>query len=136
MVVVNGLLLLATALCVAGVQALGRDESAVEASVRRYASAISNGDLEGAMAEIAPPERARWQEWVRSQLRNAYDVRGIAVRSPSVLERVFARTPGGPFEVTVVMDVNRDFPADFYQPTTRVPVEDVDGRPYLSAPLL
>jgi hypothetical protein len=135
-VLVNGLLLLATALGVAGVQVLGRDEAGVEASVRRYASAISNGDLEGAMAELAPPERARWQEWVRSQLRNVYDVRGIAVRSPSVLERVFARTPGGPFEVTVVMDVNREFPEDFYQPTTRVPVEDVGGRAYLSAPLL
>ena len=34
------------------------------------------------------------------------------------------------------MDVNRDFPDDFYQPTARVNVEEVDGRWYLAAPLL
>ena len=34
------------------------------------------------------------------------------------------------------MDVNRDSPDQFYQPTTRVDVEQVDGRWYLAAPLL
>ena len=36
--------------------------------------------------------------------------------------------PGGPFEVTAVLDVNREFPQDFYQPTARVPVEEFEGR--------
>ena len=58
------------------------------------------------------------------------------MRSPSVLQRVLAGPKGGPFEVTAVMDVNRDFPGDFYQPTTHVNVEELDGRWYLSAPLL
>jgi hypothetical protein len=35
-----------------------------------------------------------------------------------------------------VLDVNRDNPGDFYQPTTSVPVERVDGRWYLAMPLL
>ena len=124
------------ALAIGGVQILDRSEAAVEASVRRYATAVSNGDLEAAMAEIAPGQRARWTDWVRGQLGNVYDVKGVAVRSPSVLQRLAERVPAGPFEVTTVMDVNRDYPADFYQPTTRVPIEEVDGRPYLSVPLL
>jgi hypothetical protein len=88
------------------------------------------------LAEIAPDQRANWTDWVRSQLGNVYDVRGIAVRSPSFLQRVTQRVPAGPFEVTAVLDVNRAFPADFYQPTARVPVEEFEGRWYLAKPLL
>jgi hypothetical protein len=36
----------------------------------------------------------------------------------------------------VVLDINRGFDDEFYEPTTRVPVEQVDGRWYLSRPLL
>jgi hypothetical protein len=57
-----------------------------------------------------------------------YEVRGIAVRARSLL--------GRPTEVTVVLDVNREYPAEFYQPTTTVSVEPVDGSWYLAAPLL
>jgi hypothetical protein len=131
-----GVLLVALAGAIVGTQVVDRNESAVEASVRRYATAVSNADLDGAMAEIAPDQRAKWTDWVRGQLGNVYDVRGIAVRSPSVLQRVSRRLPGGPFEVTVVLDVNRDFPDDFYEPTARVPIETVDGRPFLGVPLL
>ena len=84
------------------------------------------------MAEIAPEQRAHWQDWVRSQLGNVYDVRGVAVRSPSMMQG----GRRGPFEVTAVLDVNRDYPAEFYQPTARVPVQEVDGHWYLTAPLL
>jgi hypothetical protein len=123
----NAVLLAFIALAVGGVQGLDRGHAAVEASVRRYATAVSNADLDAALAEIAPPQRAHWQDWVRSQLGNVYDVRGIAVRSPSLLQ--------SPSEVTAVLDVNRDYP-EFYQPAARVPVEEVDGRWYLAAPLL
>jgi hypothetical protein len=133
---VNGLLLTLVALSVASIQVLDRAEASVEGSVRRYAVAISNGDLDAAMAEIAPDQRANWTDWVRNQLGNVYDVRGVAVRSPSVLQRVTLRVPGGPTEVTAILDVNRDFPDDFYQPTARVPVEELDGRGYLAKPLL
>ena len=68
---------------------------------------------------------------MRSQLGNVYDLRGVAVRSPSVIERIQDSAPAGPTEVTAIMDVNRDFPDDFYQPTTREPVEEFDGRWYL-----
>jgi hypothetical protein len=134
--VVNGVLLALVALSVVSVQVLDRAEASVEGSVRRYAAAVTNGDLDGALAEIAPDQRVNWADWVRSQLGNVYDVRGIAVRSPSVWQRVSLRVPAGPFEVTAILDVNREFPEDFYQPTARVPVEEFEGRWYLAKPLL
>jgi hypothetical protein len=136
LVVLNAILLAAIALAVVRTQLALRDESAVEASVRRYAVALSSSDLDGAMAEIAPDQRADWADWVRGQLGNIYEVRGIAVRSPDLLERITRGEALEPLEVTVVLDVNRGYPAEFYQPTTRVPVEIVNGRPYLAAPLL
>jgi hypothetical protein len=131
----NGMLLAVMAAAIVGVQVLDRSGAAVEGSVRRYAAAISQADLDTAMAEIAPERRAAWTDWVRSQLGNVYDVTGIAVRSPSVVQRVFDGAPGRPFEVTAIMDVNRGYP-EFYQPTTTESVTEVDGRWYLAAPLL
>ncbi len=133
--VLNGLLLALVALSVVGIQVLDRAEASVEGSVRRYAAAVSNGNLDAAMAEIAPDQRATWTDWVSTQSGNIYDVRGVAVRSPSVVQRLSQRVPGGPVEVTAILDVNRAS-ADFYQPTARVGVEQFDGRWYLAAPLL
>ena len=113
---------------IVGVQAFDRRGAAVEASVRRYAAAITNSDLDAALAEIAPPERERWRDWIAGQLGNVYEVRGVAVRAPSIV--------AAPDEVTVVMDVNRGYADEFYQPTPRVGVEEVNGRQYLTAPLL
>jgi len=134
--VLNGLLLALILAASVGTQVLDRSGAAVEGSVRRYATAVSNSDLDAALAEIAPEHRAQWTDWVQGQLGNVYSVRGIAVRSPSVIQRVLRGVPGGPFEVTTVMDVNRDYPDEFYQPTARVPVEQVEGRWYLTEPLL
>jgi hypothetical protein len=131
--VLNGLLLAALALAIVGVQVLDRPAAQVDGSVRRYAAAVASGDLDAAVAEIAPQERGRWQEWIAGQLGNIYDVRGVAVRAPSLLERAGSRAPS---EVTVMLDVDRGYPDEFYQPTTRVPVEQVDGRWYLVEPLL
>ena len=133
--VIGGLLAL-VAISVVGIQVLDRAEASVEGSVRRYAVAVTNSDLEGALAEIAPDQRANWTDWVRSQLGNVYDVRGIAVHSPSLLQRVTMHATSGSDEVTAILDVNRDFPDDFYQPTTRVNVEEFEGRFYLAKPLL
>jgi hypothetical protein len=132
---VNGVLLALISLAIAGIQGLDRAEASVEGSVRRYAAAVASSDLDAALAEIAPDQRATWTDWVQSQLGNVYDVRGIAVRSPSVVQRLTLHVPGGPYEVTAVLDVNRDYP-DFYQATPRVGVEQFDGRWYLAMPLL
>jgi hypothetical protein len=130
-----GLLLLVASVAVVGVSGLSRGEAAVEASVRRYCVAVSQGDLEGALAEIAPAERDAWRGWLSSQLGNIYEVRGIGVRSSSVLDRLLGGA-AGPREVTVVLDVNRGYADEFYQPTSRVAVEAVAGQWYLHQPLL
>jgi hypothetical protein len=127
-VIVNGVLLLLVALAVLGVEASHRPAAAVEAGVRRYALAVSNGDMDAAMAEIAPEQRATWSDFVSNQLGNIYDVTGVAVRTGSIL--------GRPTDVTTDLDIDRAYPDQYYQASPRVPVEDVDGRWYLSAPPL
>ncbi len=131
LVVVNAALLALVAAAILGVIVFDRAEASVEVVVRRYALAVSSGDLEGALDEIAPSAREQWRPWLETQLGNVYDVRGIAVHSPSLLSR-----RRGPYEVIVVLDVNRGYPGEYYQPTSRVDVEQAEGRWFLSQPLL
>jgi hypothetical protein len=133
LLVLNGVLLAALGLAIVGVQVLDRPAAQVDGSVRRYAAAVASGDLDAAVEEIAPSRRGQWRDWVRGQLGNIYEVRGVAVRAPSLLASRGIRTPS---EVTVMLDVDRGYPDEFYQPTTRVPVEQVDGRWYVAEPLL
>jgi len=121
-------LLVLIAIAVVAVEAVDRPEAAVEASVRRYAAAVASGDLDAAMAEIAPSERSHWSDWVNGQLGNVYDVTGVAVHAPWLF--------GSPSDVTVDLDVNRAYPDEFYQASPRVAVQNADGRWYLAAPLL
>jgi hypothetical protein len=132
----DALLLVGVAVAILGVQVGDRGAALVDTSVRRYAAAVSTGNLDAAVQEIAPAERQRWRDWITSQLGNLYDVRGVAVRAPSLLNRLTTRGPGLPTEATVALDVNRGYPNDFYQAATRVPVEQVEGRWYLARPLL
>ena len=90
--------------------------------------ASTRASLDGALAELAPEARAGWAEWVAGQLGNIYEVRTVSVRAPSALAR--------PIEATAVMEVNRDYPDERYSASARVPVEQVDGRWYLTRPLL
>jgi hypothetical protein len=128
LVVLNGLLLAAVLLAILCVEVVDRTDAAIEGSVRRYATAVGNSDLDAAMAEIAPDQRAAWRDWVSGQLGNVYDVTGVAVRSPSLF--------GAPTEVTTDMDVDRPWPDQFYQASPTVPVEQYQGAFYLAAPLL
>jgi hypothetical protein len=128
LLLVNLVLLAAVGAAIVAVQAWDRPETAVEASVRRYATAVSNSDFDAAMAEIAPSARPTWSDWVRSQLGNVYAVTGIAVRADSLL--------AAPSEVTVDLDINRGYADEFYQASPRVAVAEEDGHWYLAAPLL
>ena len=131
----NAALLAALAAATLLVQVGERPADAVESTVRRYAAAVEAQALEAAVAELAPSQRDRWRAWVEGQLGNFYDVRAVAVRSPSWLDRL-AGAPAGPTEVTVVLDINRGYPELFYQPTTRVGVVGGEGGWFLEAPLL
>jgi hypothetical protein len=126
--ILNAVLLTLVAVAIVGVEVADRPVSTVEASVRRYAAAVTAGDFDAAMAEIAPDQRSMWNYWVRGQLGNVYDVTGIAVRAGWLL--------GRPIEVTTALDVNREYSDEFYQASPRTGVEQVDGRWYLRAPLL
>jgi hypothetical protein len=136
LVAFNGVLLVVTGVAVLTFGLLARADAAVSQTVRRYAVAISERDLDGALAELVPTERERWRPWLERQLGNVYDVRGIAVRSPSLFDRLLRGAPGAPYEVSILLDVNRDYPDWFYQPSPSVPVEQRDGQWYLSRPPL
>ena len=124
----NGVLLALLAVAIVGVEAWDRPESAVEASVRRYAEAVTASDLDAALAEIAPDQRDQWNAWIQSQPGNEYAVTGVAVHAAWLL--------GRPSDVTVDIDINRDYPDEFYQATPRVSVQEANGRWFLVAPLL
>jgi hypothetical protein len=136
LVAVNAVLLLLTALAVVLFGLVARADTAIASSVRRYAAAVGASNLEAAIAEITPSQRDMWRDWISGQLGNVYEVRGVAARSPSLLQRARGAGVGGAYEVSIVLDVNRDYPTFYFQPTPRVPVEQVDGRWYLSQPPL
>ena len=135
LVLLNALLLAGVAVAVLVEEAVSRPESAIESSVRRYADAMGNSDLDGALAEIAPDQRPTWRDWIAGQLGNMYEVRGVAVRAPSLVDRLRGAA-NAPTDVTVVIDVDRAFPDEFYQATTRVPVQQSGQQWYLAVPLL
>ena len=136
LVLLNGLLILALTAAITGVQVTDRTSAVVEATVRRYAEAVTQQDLNAALAEIAPENRERWRPWISGQLGNIYEVKSVAVRWPSLMNRGFFRAEDKPIAASVLMDVNRGYPADFYQPTTHIGVEYLNGQVYLSEPLL
>lgn len=136
LVLLNTALLSLLAGIIVAEQLLDRAPPRISATVERYARAMEAQDLQAAVAEIAPADRPGWTAWVESQLGNIYEVKSVAVREPSGLDRILAGASGTPIEVTVAMDVNRGYPDFFFQPTTRVGVVEADGRWYLAEPLL
>ena len=133
---VNGLLFLAL-VAVAGVlEVVDHSAVLVESTVSRYAQAVTSNEPDTALAEISPNTRSLHRDFVVNQLGNVYVVRVVAVRTPSLLDRLTHPAARGPFEVTVVLDVDPGDPLAYYQPRSTVPVEEVGGRWYLSTPLL
>jgi hypothetical protein len=118
------------------VQVSDRAAPAVQATVQRYTRAMAAQDEAAALAEIAPSRRAEWTDWVHQQAGNVYDVKGIGVREPSMVARLTQHVPGMPFEVSAVIDVNHDYPDEYYQATTQAAVVQEDGRWFLAEPLL
>lgn len=134
--VLVGALLVGIVAAIGAETALDRSPGQVEGSITRYATAMAAQDADAAAAEIAPSRRARWRAFLESQLGNIYELRGLGVRTPSVLARLTTGAAAVPTEATAVLDVNRGYPGFFYQPTTRVPLMLEEGRIYLAAPLL
>lgn len=135
-VALNGVVLTLMAAAVLSAQLQDRSSAPILASVERYAHAMAALDLPAAREEIAPAARVEWDWFLAEQLGNIYEVQSISIRSPSLLDQWLHGDPPMPFEATVRLDVNRGYPDFFYQPTTRVPLRQVDGRWYLAEPLL
>jgi hypothetical protein len=131
----NGLLLLGLIAAAIGLQVANRSAAQVEGVVYRYAHAVSAGDLEAALAEITPEQRATALGFVANQVGKEYGVLAAAVRMSAVLAQL-PRLNGEPFEVTVVLDIDPSDPQAHYRATTTVPVERGPDRWYLAAPLL
>jgi hypothetical protein len=120
---------------VAAGQDLRARDSSVETLARGYFAALERGDLDAALSAIQPAARGPAAAFVANLLGNEYRVQGVAVREPSVFDRVRG-VPAGPQEVTVFVDVTEAASGARWQAGPRVPVVKEGGRPYLAkAPL-
>lgn len=130
------LLALALALVVAGAigDLLGRS-TGPETVAKRYFAALEASDVQGALEELEPNARSRWVAFVENGVANEYRVVGIAVRRPSLLDRLSGVLPE-PTHVTIFLDITQAVDGARWQATPRVPLAHVGGRWYLAHPPL
>ncbi|MBM2812552.1 MAG: hypothetical protein HW416_3311 [Chloroflexi bacterium] len=130
------LLLVSALIVAAGVVAdFGRRSDAPEAVARRYFAALESGDGPTALEAIAPEARPSAGSFVAQSLNNEYRVTGVAVRQPSILDRLRG-SPGQPQELTIFIDITEWGTGARWQAGPRVPLVQIEGRWYLArAPL-
>jgi hypothetical protein len=109
--------------------------TSVETVVRRYFTSLEAGDVEAALAALAPPVRERDIAFVENLVGNRYQIAGIAVREPSLLARLGGQ-PAGPTDVTVFLEVTQATDDTRWKAGPRVPVREINGRWYLGRPPL
>jgi hypothetical protein len=107
----------------------------VETVVRQYFTALERGDVDGALAALAPPVSDRDVAFVENGIGNRYRVTGVAVRQPSVMARL-GGAPADPSEVTVFLDITQAVDDARWQAGPRVEVREIAGRWYLARPPL
>lgn len=128
------LLLLACAALLAFVgPALEGRQRGPEAAALAYLRAVEAGDLDGALEQIAPDRRAALRERVALQIRNRYGVLTLVQGQPSLLDRWSGRA-GDQAWVTVLADVTA-VSGERWRSTSTAPLEQRDGRWYLTRPL-
>jgi hypothetical protein len=103
--------------------------------VRRYFAALEAGDVDAALAQLAPPMQTRDVAFVENGVGNRYHIAGIAVQEPSLLARLGGQ-PAGPTDVTVFLDITQAIDQVRWQAGPRIPVREIDGRWYLARPPL
>jgi hypothetical protein len=110
--------------------------SSPEAPLRTYLAAVTDEDLQAALLEIAPSARAGAAPFVAEQLGNAYHIRGIGVRQPSLLDRLLGRAGSSDHVlITVQLDITL-LSGERWRATTHVPVvREPDGWYLARAPL-
>lgn len=65
--------------------------SGPEAPLRTYFAAVTTEDLDAALAELLPEARPAAAPFVAEQLGNQYQILGLGVRQPSLLDRLLGR---------------------------------------------
>ena len=131
-----GLLALASALVVLGAIVDLRERSTgPEMVARRYFAALEASDVEAALVEIEPGARTRWASFVENGVANEYRVVGIAVRQPSLLDRL-GGAPAEPTDVTIFLDITQAVDGVRWQATPQVPLLRIHRRWYLAHPPL
>ena len=106
---------------------------APEATVRAYLAAVERGDLDAALAQLAPDAREEEREQVARQLGNRYRVETLVLGAPSVADRLLGR-PGPAAWAVVAAEVTPAVGSRWRSSSTAALVEQ-DGRWYLARPL-
>jgi hypothetical protein len=109
--------------------------SGPEAPLRTYLVAVTNEDLEAALAEITPTARPEAAPFVVEQLGNGYRVLGLGVEQPSALDRWLGRGDPDRALITVQLDISL-FSGETWRTTTSVPVVRTAAGWYLAYPPL
>ena len=109
--------------------------SGPEAVARAYFVALEAGDVDGALDAIEPAAREDATPFIENSVLNTYEVRGIAVRQPSVIERPQGQR-GEPTDVTIFVDITQWTDGTQWQAGPDVPLVYEDGRWYLAKPPL
>jgi hypothetical protein len=104
-----------------------------EAPAREYLAAVERGDLEAALATLAPDARQVGRERVERQLGNGYRVEGLVLGAPSIADRLLGR-PRPPSWVHVAAEI-RPAVGERWKSSSTAALIQQDGRWYLAAPL-
>lgn len=104
-----------------------------EGIARAYLAAVERGDLDRALATIAPDLREAFRERVQAQLGNRYTVETLVLGQPSVLDRVTGRALS-PAWATLLAEV-ATVTGERWKSTSTAPLVERDGAWYLAAPL-
>ncbi len=108
-------------------------QRAPEATVRAYLAAVERGDLDAALAELAPDIREDVREGVALQLGNRYRVESLVLGAPSVVNRLLGRPRAAAWAV-VAAEITPAVGQRWKSSSTADLVER-DGRWYLARPL-
>jgi hypothetical protein len=111
-------------------EARGRER---ETPVRAYLAAVERGDLDAALAALAPDAREASRERVERQLGNGYRIEQLVLGAPSVADRFLGR-PRPPAWVHVAAEIAPVVGGRWKSSSTAALVE-AEGHWYLAAPL-
>lgn len=106
---------------------------APEAVARAYLAAVERGDVDSALAELAPDARAARREDVVRQLGNRYRVQSLVLGAPSVVDRLLGRPR--PAAWAVVAAEIAPVVGERWQSSSTADFIERDGRWYLARPL-